>query len=265
MQQAEDFRAESAALHDLVRDLPTADFTRPTLFKDWTLDDIFQHLHFFNVMAHHSLAEPDRFQTDYGAFSERRKTQGMVGGVRTALGDLAGPDLVAAWWAYIEEMAPVFAAADPKHRVKWAGPDMSARSSITARLMETWAHGQAIYDLLGVERRDGDRIRNIAHLGVTTFGWTFVNRGLEVPDPMPCVRLTAPSGAIWEWGEAGGDSIEGRATEFCQVVCQTRNIADTALQVTGETATRWMAMAQCFAGPPNDPPTPGARRMMHPA
>ena len=38
---------------------------------------------------------------------------------------------------------------------------MSARSSISARLMETWAHGQAVYDRLGVVRVDTDRIRNI--------------------------------------------------------------------------------------------------------
>jgi hypothetical protein len=43
------------------------------------------------------------------------------------------------------------------------------------------------------------------------------------------------------------------------VVTQVRNIADTQLSVTGEAARRWMAIAQCFAGPPNDPPAKGAR------
>jgi uncharacterized protein (TIGR03084 family) len=66
-------------------------------------------------------------------------------------------------------MAARFAAADPFARVPWVGPDMSVRSAITARLMETWAHGQAAYDLLGVVRRNTDRIRNIAVLGVNTY------------------------------------------------------------------------------------------------
>ena len=145
-------------------------------------------------------------------------------------------------------------------RVKWAGPDMSVRSSLTARLMETWAHGQEIYDLLGVERQDKDRIQGVAVLGVNTFGWTFVNRGLDVPEDVPYVRLTAPSGAVWEWNEPNENNrVQGSATEFCQVVAQTRNIADTQLDVVGETATRWMAMAQCFAGAPEDPPAPGTR------
>jgi uncharacterized protein (TIGR03084 family) len=137
---------------------------------------------------------------------------------------------------------------------------MSVRSSITARLMETWAHGQEVYDLLGVERVNTDRIRNIAVLGMNTFGWTFANRGLDVPQPVPHVRLTAPSGEIWEWNEqVAGDRVEGRAEEFCQVVTQVRNVADTSLAVVGDVAARWMSIAQCFAGPASDPPPPGTR------
>jgi hypothetical protein len=76
---------------------------------------------------------------------------------------------------------------------------------------------------------------------------------------MPRLKLIAPSGAVWEYGE-GDDLITGRATEFCQVVTQCRNSADTSLEVEGEVAKAWMAVAQCFAGPPNDPPPPGVRR-----
>jgi len=38
-----------------------------------------------------------------------------------------------------------------------------------------------------------------------------------------------------------------------------RNVADTTLRVEGETARQWMSIAQCFAGPPETPPAPGAR------
>jgi len=31
------------------------------------------------------------------------------------------------------------------------------------------------------------------------------------------------------------------------------------IKTTGEAAEQWMAIAQCFAGPPEDPPPPGAR------
>jgi len=69
-----------------------------------------------------------------------------------------------------------------------------------------------------------------------------------------------PSGAVWAWGPPEADNfVEGSAVEFCQVVTQVRNVADTALRVVGATATQWMAIAQCFAGPPEDPPAPGSR------
>jgi uncharacterized protein (TIGR03084 family) len=130
----------------------------------------------------------------------------------------------------------------------------------TARQMETWAHGQEIFDLLKIERKHTDRIKNIAVIGIKTFGWTFVNRGLEVPGDIPYVRLTAPSGAIWEWNEPDEHNrIEGSAVAFCHVVTQGRNIADVNLTVVGDTAERWMAIAQCFAGGPEDPPKPGER------
>jgi uncharacterized protein (TIGR03084 family) len=130
----------------------------------------------------------------------------------------------------------------------------------TARYMETWAHSQEVYDLMKVKRTETDRIKGIATIGMKTFGWTFVNRGLEVPGPAPSVRLIAPSGEIWEWnGPSDSEHISGDAVDFCHVVTQGRNIADTKLEVVGDVATQWMAIAQCFAGGPVDPPKPGER------
>jgi uncharacterized protein (TIGR03084 family) len=178
------------------------------------------------------------------------------------LDGLSGQALLQAWLERAEAVAAAFAKADQKLRLKWVGPDMSALSSITARLMETWAHAQAVYDVLGVAREDTDRIGNIVRLGVNTWGFTWKNRRQEPPGPMPQIRLTAPSGTIWEYGEASDSGlITGSATEFCQVVTQCRNIADTSLAVTGEVAHQWMAVAQCFAGPPQDPPPAGSRCM----
>ena len=42
------------------------------------------------------------------------------------------------------------AGVDPKARVPWYGPPMSAMSHATARTMEAWAHGQDVSDALGV-------------------------------------------------------------------------------------------------------------------
>ncbi len=85
-------------------------------------------------------------------------------------------------------------------------------------------------------------------------------RGLDVPGAPPYVRLVAPSGEIWEWNKPSeSERIGGDAADFCHVVTQGRNVADTGLRVTGDVAGRWMAIAQCFAGGPSDPPKPGER------
>jgi uncharacterized protein (TIGR03084 family) len=261
MQQAEDFRQESRALAAVIEPLAAADFMRPTQFKQWTIDDVLGHLHMFNVAAERTLAGASEFEVFFAPI-----LQALNGGqtlLQTQgpwLDGRAGPALFGAWRQGAERLADAYAKADPKHRVKWAGPDMSALSSITARQMETWAHGQAVFDLLGQQRQEQDRVRNIVHLGVGTFGWTFVNRKEPVPEPAPYVRLTGPSGAVWAWNaEQADNAVEGSAVEFAQVVTQTRNVADTGLRTRGESARRWMAMAQCFAGQPEDPPARGLR------
>ena len=74
------------------------------------------------------------------------------------------------------------------------------------------------------------------------------------------MRLVAPSGEIWEWNDPSEvECIRGDAIDFCHVVTQGRNIADTPLGVTGRVASEWMAIAQCFAGGAVDPPGPGTR------
>ncbi|NRB03421.1 MAG: TIGR03084 family protein [Rhodobacteraceae bacterium] len=258
--QPQDFQAESDALYALLSSASDADFDQPTQFKGWTIGHVIGHLHMWNHAADLSLAGGDGFK----AFMADVFVEFQNSNLRTFeerwLDGLAGRALLEEWQGLYTGVAERFSQADPKARVAWAGPDMSVRSSITARLMETWAHGQEIYDHMGVTRVDHDRIKNIAVLGINTFGWTFKNRKRDVPEVMPQVRLTAPSGAVWVWNdEVTSDVIAGSATEFCQVVTQTRNIADTGLAVTGDVAAEWMAIAQCFAGAPEDPPAPGTR------
>lgn len=261
LQQATDFRQESEALHALLSELGPREFERETLFKSWTVNDVIAHLHLFNHAVGLSLSDETAFLVLRDeVIAGLQRPNGMRGLANDWLAGLKGPPLLDAWWTLSLDISQAFAAADPKRRLKWFGPEMSVLSSITARLMEVWAHGQEIYDLLGRERVNHDRIRNIAHLGVNTFGWTFSNRGLPVPDRAPHVHLIAPSGDEWQWNSPDPqNAVFGEAVEFCQVVTQVRNIADTSLQVSGDIAERWMAIAQCFAGPAEDPPRPGTR------
>lgn len=259
MQQAVDFRDECDALLKLLETLRPSDFDRPTLFKQWSVNDVMVHLHFWNMAADQSLQNSDGFMALFAKL-QSHLAEGNLRGFENDEVSERGPELVAAWRDFYLGMATRWVSLDPKIRVKWAGPEMSVRSSITARQMETWAHAQEIFDLFGKKRLETDRIRNIVVLGINTFQWGFKVRGMTPPEAMPHLKLEAPSGAVWEYGESGsGSAISGSAVGFCQVVTQTRNIADTDLKMTGEAAKLWMENAQCFAGPPEIPPAPGIR------
>ena len=135
---------------------------------------------------------------------------------------------------------------------------MSAKSHVTGRLMETWAHGQDIVDALEVHRPPTDRLRHIAHLGFTTFGWSFSNHNMEVPDTPVRLELTSSSGEPWTWGpEQAENIVRGPAKDFCLVIIQRRNVADTDIVTERDIASKWMSIAQCFAGPPTIGPKPG--------
>jgi len=259
--QPREFLDESESLYALLAPRPESDLGLVTQFKGWSIEDVIAHLHLFNLAAGLSVRSAGELR---GFFADLRRSSESGRSLREAtferLAPLRGRALLEQWHSDCREVAREFERVDPRSRVAWGGPDMSARSSISARLMETWAHGQAVFDRIGVVRVDADRIRNVAVLGVNTFAWTFRNRGLEVPGPAPRVVLEAPSGARWEWNhENDSDLVEGRATEFCQVVAQTRAFEDTSLRVVGDVARRWVSIAQCFAGPPEDPPGLGTR------
>lgn len=149
MEQAADFLDETKALGALLAPLPDTAFDEATQFKGWTVNDVIRHLHFWNRAAGLQLTDEPELVRLLGAIG--------AGGMRAVEREVvpqAGQVLRAAWVETAGQIAGIYATADPKARLKWAGPDMSARSSITARLMETWAHGQEVYDHLGVERID---------------------------------------------------------------------------------------------------------------
>ena len=250
-QQVNDLREEGTELFSFLDTLKDDQWRLPTPFKGRTVNWVVQHLHDADRWAVHSVTDPD-------GFCEWR--DGLESAIPANPEPLEGRPLLDRWRSYFTQLCDALDTADPALRAPWFGPDMGIAMMATARQMETWAHGQDIYDLLRVQRRNSDRIRNVCHIGVRTFGWTFVNRGLETPSLIPYVRLESPSGAVWEWNDPSDtDCVSGSAVEFAHVVTQGRNIAETDLNVVGDAATSWMAIAQCFAGPPEDPPPVGQR------
>ena len=263
LQQVADLREEADEFDRLLARLKNEDWPCATQFKAWTTNDIVRHLHAGDLLALASATDPVAF-AKLLADGQAKRAAGIsrVEVERERVGaDLAGAALRERWRATLARLCDALAAKPVDARLKWAGPDMGVRMFTTARQMEVWSHAQAIYDIKSLERPAPlPRLRNIAEIGVRTFGWTFRVHGLPVPPTVPHVRLDGPGGETWEWNaDHTTDRVTGDALAFCQVITQTRNVADTVLTVAGEVARQWVSIAQCFAGPPETPPIRGTR------
>jgi uncharacterized protein (TIGR03084 family) len=253
-----DLAEETADVLPLLAGLGEADWDAPTPAAGWSIRDQVTHLAFFDDATLLSLR-------DRAAFLAQRDEL-------RSLGDRF-PDVIAEqhrhlpggycleWLASSRaSLVESYKAVDPATRLPWYGPDFSVAASVTGRLMETWAHGQDVADTLRAARQPTPRLRHVAEIGIRAFAFCFQGRGLAVPAQPVRVELAGPGGDGWTWGPADAQNrVTGEAFDFCLVVTQRRNVADTGLAVAGDVATRWISIAQAFAGPPTGPRPPRQR------
>jgi uncharacterized protein (TIGR03084 family) len=243
-----DLEAESADLDAVVAGADAGTLSTSTPAEGWTVGDTMGHLWYFDREGRRALEQPADFVAGLDAlFAD---PEGYMQRHLTTIRRL-GESLLPSWREERKLIIAALAATDPTTKVPWYGPPMSPMSFATARLMETWAHGQDVVDALGAERAPTDRLKHIAHLGVRTRGFSYAVKGREAPDVPVFVALIAPSGAEWTWGEPdAANRVTGPALDFCQLVTQRRVLDDLDLTVTGDAATEWMGIAQAFAGGP---------------
>ena len=247
-----DLVAEHDQLDEMVATLDDAQWDRQTPAIGWAVRDQISHLAFFDDAAALALEDPDAFVPLSQAASDALVAGDDPMREHLARGRAMTPGDLLEWWRRARERLLVVASVtDPKARVPWFGPPMGARSFLSARVMETWAHGQDVADAFGLTRPATDRLRHVAHLGVGSREFSYALRSMDVPDEPVRVELQARSGAIWEWGPAGASSsVTGSALDFCLVVTRRRHPSATQLLISGDAAGQWMEIAQAFAGPP---------------
>jgi uncharacterized protein (TIGR03084 family) len=253
---AGDLAAESAVLREILVELDEPTWRRATPAEGWTIADQVSHLAHFDAVAVRSAVAPDAFRAEL----ERIEAQGGVDpdAIAAQYRDLPGTDLLAWFDAERSRLVEVFSGLDPALRVPWFATEMSAASSLTARIMETWAHGQDVADAVGVRREPTARLRHVAHIGVGARAFSYVLHGRELPDAPVRVELAAPDGSTWTWGpEDAADRITGPALDFALAITQRRHRDDLALEITGPHAREWMEIGQAFAGPPGTGRKPG--------
>ena len=245
----DDLLAETRSLHTVVHPLDDATWDTPTPAPGWSIKDQMVHLAYFDEAQVRAMTDPEGFATERG--DAIVDVDAFVDRVTLAHRAMKLADVRDWFHRARHELVKTARAADPKGRVPWYGPDMTLASSITARIMETWAHGQDIRDALGVPVEPSERLRHIAFLGQRAFANSFLARGLPVPDVAVRVELDAPDGGEWVFGpDDATQVVRGPALDFCLVVTQRRHPDDTALVAEGDAAAQWLTIAQAFAGPP---------------
>jgi uncharacterized protein (TIGR03084 family) len=253
---ADDLAAESAQLRGLLAGLDEQGWRRGTPAVGWSVADQVSHLAHFDDVAVQSATDPDAFRAELA----RVRAGGGVDpdAVAARYRDLPGAQLLDWFDRSRSRLVEVFGGLEPGLRVPWFGPAMSAASSLTARIMETWAHGQDVADALGAVREPTARLRHVAHIGVGARAFSYAANRRPVPDAPVRVELTAPDGSLWAWGPAdAADRITGPALDFALLITQRRHRDDLTLTITGPAAAEWAEIGQAFAGAPGTGREPG--------
>ncbi|WP_225801123.1 TIGR03084 family metal-binding protein [Streptomyces sp. NK15101] len=244
----DDLRDESAELDRLVGELSEEQWAAPTPAPGWTIAHQIAHLAWTDRAALLAATDADAFAAETEkalAAPDRFVDEGAEEGAK-----LPPAELLARWRTGRERLQEALRAVPPGARFPWYGPPMSAPAMATARLMETWAHGQDVADALGAVRTPTARLRHVAWIGHRARDHAFLVRGLPAPAEPFRVELEAPDGESWAYGpEDAAQRVTGPALDFCLLVTQRLHRDDTALVAEGEDAERWLGIAQAFAGP----------------
>lgn len=258
-----DLGDEQDATEALIAPLDEKGWQTPTPAEGWDVRDTVGHLCYFDENATLALVDPKAFSGHAGDLIAGRLGRPDEEMARS----MPGPDLLSRWRASRAALLEALREAhrslrehpEPRAvRVPWYGLDMSLASFITARLMETWAHGQDLVDALGAAPVVSHRLRHVCHIGIGARAYSFAAHGLVDPGDPIRVEVTGPDGDTWTWGPPDAtERVTGAALDLALVVTRRRHLDDTALSVTGATARQWISIAQSFAGPPGPDRKPG--------
>jgi uncharacterized protein (TIGR03084 family) len=243
-----DLAAEQAQVDVLLDDLSPEQWELPAASCAWTFKEELLHIAAFDWAAVELVSGRGQTVTEVADASFGHDEVHRV----TAYAHLTGREVLTAWRTVRSRLVTSFAAADPKQRVPWApGLPMSAKSLVSARLMELWAHSVDLYDALGREPVVKDRIASTLFLSWQARPNAYRINGLELPDTPVYLDVTLPSGAHWTKGDpAAVDRITGSARDWALVAVRRRRWQDVDLVVVGDEARRYAGVVQTFAGEP---------------
>ncbi|MBH5141085.1 TIGR03084 family metal-binding protein [Rhodococcus erythropolis] len=234
---------EGDALAATVGAADEADLTRATFCPGWTVLHQLSHLEWTDLQLVRALTDPEGFTSDAAAMPRRRVDEGARAG-----SERGADACVRAWQASRSRVIEAVRQQPDSTRVPWFGPGMSITTAVTARIMETFAHGHDIADAVGATVEPTARLRHVATLAWKARSYSFSVRGLEVPTTELRLEVRGIDGEIWSWGP---DSAENRvgadAYDFALLATRRRIRADSSASTTGVDAERWLEVVQAYA------------------
>lgn len=240
-----DLVSEQVAVDSLVNKLTEEQWHMDIPVEMWNIKDAILHIAFFDYAANKLMTGR---ANDLMSLSHESGEDQYVRA--TAFHHLTGSEALSWWREERTKMTSIFYDKDPKERIPWApGLPMSAKSLVSARLMELWAHSVDIYDALGMDPLVEDRIASTLFLSWQARANAYRINNLELTDIPMYLELELPSGKLWTKGDPSAKNfIKGSAKEWALVSIRRRNWMDTDLEVFGEEARRYATVVQTFAG-----------------
>jgi enediyne biosynthesis protein E11 len=251
-----DLTAEAEAVDKLVAGIDAADWERPSPAPGWTVANQIAHLAFIFRIAGTAASDPDLFTAMTAKASQN--FEAAVNGALREFADDSPATLLGKWRAQRDSAISALDAVPPDQVVPWLVRPLPPAVLACAGLMECFAHGQDIADALGVRRAGTDRLWHLAWFATLTWDFGYQARGLTTPDVQFRYELTAPSGAVWEFGPANAEQrITGPAEDFCLLVTRRRHRDDLEVKAVGEDADAWLDIAQAYRGAVGEGRRPG--------
>ena len=239
-----------------VAGLDESGWARPTPATGWTVAHQIAHLSFIFKLAGTAASDPETFKV-----MAARAGDDFDAAVNGALGlylPAEPAELLERWRTERTDAIKALDALPRTEIVPWLVRPLPAFVLASAGIMELFGHGQDIADALGVTPVRTDGLKHLVLFATLTWDFGYQARGLTAPDTQFRFEITAPSGALWEFGpDDSTERISGSAEDFCLLVTRRRHHSDLDVVATGAEATRWLEIAQAYRGPAGEGRRPG--------
>ncbi|MGK5630343.1 TIGR03084 family metal-binding protein [Streptomyces sp. URMC 123] len=254
----DDLDAERADLDEVVAGLDASQWSSLTPAQGFTIADQIAHLNWTDELVMRAIRSPETFADEvdgvlappHAVESINAGSEFVNAGTRER-SHLPQSQLVSVWRRSAAELSGILRALPSGTRIPWFAPrPLSVAAMAASRVMETWAHGQDVFDALGISRQPTRRLEHVVRLGVRSRDFAYQLRGMEPPEEEFRVELRAPGGEVWSWGPAHApNKVVGTALDFALVATQRLHREDSDLVTWGDAPEEWLRIAQAYAGP----------------